>query len=71
VLWLEVPRTIDLSAVTARLKQKNVLLDARLAEWFFNEPHLHGTRINFAQESIARTRLGLELLAQELRREFK
>ena len=69
VLWLELPRRVDLFAVTERLKVQGVLLDARLNEWFFNEPHLHGTRINYAQESIERTRQGLELLAQEIRRE--
>jgi DNA-binding transcriptional MocR family regulator len=71
VLWLEVPRAVDLSAVTMRLKAQNVALDARLTEWFFGAPHLHGTRINYAQESIARTRQGLELLAQEIRRELR
>jgi DNA-binding transcriptional MocR family regulator len=67
VLWLELPRQVDLFALSERLKKKDVLLDARLSEWFFGEPHLHGTRINYAQESVERTRQGLELLAKELR----
>jgi DNA-binding transcriptional MocR family regulator len=67
VLWLELPRRADLNALTERLKKQNVLLDGRLNEWFFGEPHLHGTRINYAQESVERTRQGLELLAKELR----
>jgi len=70
VLWLELPRRVDLHAMTERLRENNVLLDARLKEWFFGTPHLHGTRINYAQESIERTRRGLELLAQEIRREL-
>jgi len=67
VLWLEMPRRVDLFALTERLKAQGVLLDARLNEWFFGEPHLHGTRINYAQESIERTRRGLELLAEAIR----
>jgi len=55
-----------LHAVTEKLKAQDVLLDAGLNEWFFSEPHLHGTRINYAQESIERTRQGLELLAKTL-----
>jgi DNA-binding transcriptional MocR family regulator len=67
VLWLELPRSVDLIALTHRLREKGVALEARLNEWFFGEPHLHGTRINYAQESVERTRQGLELLAKELR----
>jgi 2-aminoadipate transaminase len=70
VLWLELPRRVDLHNVTERLGKVGVSLDARLNEWFFGEPHLHGTRINYAQESVERTRVGLELLAQEIRREL-
>ncbi len=71
VLWLEIPRRVDLASLTERLKKKDVLLDARLNEWFFSQPHLHGTRINYAQESIERTRVGLEILAQELRNDLE
>ena len=71
VLWLELPRKVDLHAMTERLNAKGVLLAARLSEWFFDEPHLHGTRINYAQESVERTRRGLELLAEEIRRELR
>jgi DNA-binding transcriptional MocR family regulator len=70
ILWLELPRAIDLRALTARLEPKGVALDARLSNWFFGVPHIHGTRINYAQESIERTREGLELLAAEIRREL-
>src|SRR5262249_48534037 len=56
VLWLEMPRRVDLPRLTARLKDRGVLLDPRLGEWFFGEPHLHGTRVNYAQESLERTR---------------
>ena len=67
VLWLELPHRIDLRLLTARLEKEGVLLDARLNEWFFHKPHLHGTRINYAQESIARTHKGLAILAKEIR----
>jgi DNA-binding transcriptional MocR family regulator len=58
-----------LLSLTRRMAERNIVLDARLDEWFFGPPHLHGTRINYAQESIERTRQGLEILAEEVRRE--
>ena len=68
VLWLELPKQIDLNILSNTCREKGVLLDQRVQDWFFGEPHLHGIKIGFAQETERRMTQGLEILAQEIRR---
>jgi DNA-binding transcriptional MocR family regulator len=68
VLWLELPRKIDLKQLNDGLSKKGVSLDMRTADWFFGDPHLHGTKIGYAQITSEQMRKGLEILAAEIRR---
>jgi DNA-binding transcriptional MocR family regulator len=68
ILWLELPKQVDLQRLNGELQERNIVLNAPLNDCFFGTPHLHGVRINYAQESIERTRQGLEILSQTIRR---
>jgi DNA-binding transcriptional MocR family regulator len=68
VLWLELPQKVDLKKLNESLLKKSVSLDMRTADWFFGEPHLHGTKIGYAQITSHQMRKGLEILAAEIRR---
>ncbi len=68
VLWLELPKKIDLRDLSERLLAKGVALDMRTADWFFGTPHLHGVKIGYAQISSEKMKRGLEILADELKR---
>jgi DNA-binding transcriptional MocR family regulator len=70
-LWLEIPRRVHLGRLSGRLAEKGVSLAASLPAWFFGEPHLHGTRLGYAWLSVAAMHRGLELLAQEIRRQLR
>ena len=70
VLWLELPGRVDLQRLGARMVEKGVRLDARLAAWFFGEPHLNGTRIGYAGLPAAQLQRGLEVLAAGIREEI-
>lgn len=66
ILWLEIPKQVSLKDLAAATAAKKVFLDMRTQDWFFGEPHLHGTKIGFAQNSTQKLRKGLEVLAQEI-----
>jgi len=68
ILWLEIPRDVDLVALAERLGKRQVSLEARTGDWFFGAPHLHGVRIGYAQCDSKRLTMGLEILADEIRR---
>jgi DNA-binding transcriptional MocR family regulator len=71
LLWLEIPRFINLAKLDERVRRKGVTLDLRTSQCFFGEPHLHGTRIGFAfLQSDSMTR-GLEVLSNAIREELK
>lgn len=71
MLWLEIPRTIDLQRVTDKLKLKHVTIDQRLKDWFFDEPHLYGIKIGFAYNELKIMERGIEILADVLGQEMR
>lgn len=70
-LWLEIPQRVDLSVLSDRLAVRNVILGMDLQAWFFRAPHLHGTRLGYAQLPAETMQKGLEILAQEIRRQLQ
>lgn len=69
ILWLEIPRRVPLAKVTESMAKQNVFLDyERIQDWFFDKPHLHGTKIGFAQNSVTKLQRALELLSQEIKK---
>ncbi|MGE0527238.1 MAG: PLP-dependent aminotransferase family protein [Bdellovibrionales bacterium] len=71
VLWLELPRTIDLKRLDEALLSRGVTLDMRTADWFFGAPHLHGIKIGYAQTDSKQMEKGIGILAAELKRALK
>lgn len=65
-LWLELPRSVDLDAVVARLARDQVWVDPSTAA-FLAEPHLHGIRIGYAYLAEPQLRRALELLAAAMK----
>jgi DNA-binding transcriptional MocR family regulator len=65
-LWLEVPRAIDLRALSERLAARGVHIEAT-ASAFVGEAHLHGFRVSYAYLPEATLRTGLAILGEELR----
>jgi DNA-binding transcriptional MocR family regulator len=62
ILWLELPRRVDLGALRAWTVARGVEIgDSDHA--FVGEPHLHGFRIGYAFHSAERLRHGLAVLA--------
>jgi DNA-binding transcriptional MocR family regulator len=67
LVWLELPREVDLARLRERLAERHVAIDARTLA-FSGEPHLHGFPIGYAYLSSQRLRAALEVLAEELAR---
>jgi DNA-binding transcriptional MocR family regulator len=68
VLWLELPKSVDLSKLQGTAAANGAAIDLHTKHWFSGEPHLHGTRIGFAFLSPARMQRGVEILADAVRR---
>lgn len=68
IVWLEIPKKVSLKDLAAATAQKKVFLDLRTQSWFFGEPHLHGTKIGFAQNSVLKLKNGIEILSQEIKK---
>lgn len=65
-LWLELPRSIDMSALEAHLARRGVHISNASAA-FIGAPHLHGFRIAYAFLSELEMRSALTILADALR----
>ena len=65
-LWLELPRSVDLVALEARLARHGVQVSNTSAA-FIGVPHLHGFRIAYAYLSEDTMRRALTILAAALR----
>jgi DNA-binding transcriptional MocR family regulator len=71
VLWLELPKTVDLRRLQDSVQQKGVVISLDTANWFFGEPHLHGVRVGFAYLTPTLMERGLEILAGSIRKQMK
>ncbi|MGH8255483.1 MAG: PLP-dependent aminotransferase family protein [Steroidobacteraceae bacterium] len=71
ILWLEVPRAVDLEKLAGRLAARKVLISRPLNACFFGKPHLHGTRIGFAYLPVAAMQQALDILSDEIRRQLR
>ncbi|MBI4952527.1 MAG: PLP-dependent aminotransferase family protein [Myxococcales bacterium] len=67
LLWLEVPRSVDLDALAARLAERQVVV-APTPLAFQGEPHLHGLPLGYAFLDSERLARALEILGAELGR---
>jgi len=67
VLWLDLPRSVDLGRLRSRLKERGGHIDDS-GEAFHGEPHLHGFRLSYAFAPAPLLRRGLEIVAEELAR---
>ena len=67
ILWVDLPRSVEMGALTRRLAERNVTIDPS-TEAFQGEPHLHGFRLGYAFSPAPALRKGLEILAEELRK---
>lgn len=65
-LWLEVPREVDLDALSATMLERGVSIENTRSH-FAGEPHLHGFRVSFAFASEAAMARAVALLASALR----
>ncbi|MFO0571229.1 MAG: PLP-dependent aminotransferase family protein [Polyangiaceae bacterium] len=70
LLWLEVPKRVDLARLSARTLERKVELSLR-ERAFFGAPHLHGLPIGFAFLKTEALVSALEVLGQELRAELE
>jgi len=71
VLWLELPKTVDLQRLKDGVRKKGVVINLDTANWFFGEPHLHGIRVGFAYLTPSLMERGLEILAGRIREQMK
>jgi DNA-binding transcriptional MocR family regulator len=71
VLWLELPKRVDLEKLRDDLHARGVSIALHTRQWFFGEPHLHGTRIGFAFISCAAMQRGIEIFADAVRRQLQ
>lgn len=70
VLWLEVPKRINLESLARNLKERGVSIQLQLSA-FFGTPHSHGFKIGYAFLSRAEMTKALEILASELKEQMR
>lgn len=66
-LWLEVPRSVDLEALRARMSERRVNLEDTSSH-FTGAPQLHGFRVSYAFSKPEPLRAALAALGEELAR---
>lgn len=64
IVWLELPRSVDLGRLQARLAERGVIIGMH-PDRFFGNPHLHGFSIGFAYLSPDDLARGLGILGEE------
>ena len=69
VLWLELPKRVDLNSLVTRLKEQSVLVELAKNS-FFGQPHSHGFKIGYAFLSQPEMEEGIEKLSQEIKRQM-
>ncbi len=69
LLWLECPKRVVIEVLVERLKARKVLIQPS-HDAFFDKPHLHGFKIGYALPSVKEMQTGIEILSEELKKEF-
>ncbi|MEE8303829.1 MAG: PLP-dependent aminotransferase family protein [Candidatus Tectomicrobia bacterium] len=69
-LWLEMPKRVEGETIKARLKARHVAIHLS-HQAFFGRPHLNGFRIGYALLPPDELRRGIEIVAEELKRDLK
>ena len=67
LLWLELPKSVDLRKLGEQVSRKGVGIYTGTSNWFFGEPHLHGTRIGFASLTPEAMTRALGILSKAIR----
>lgn len=66
VLWVEIPRSVNVQELAEKLRERQVIVDPR-RDGFFGTPTLHGFPLGFAFLPPAQLTRALEILAEELK----
>lgn len=69
-LWLEVPRSVELSALSARMRERGVNIESTVdhfAQKHGAAPHLHGFRVSYAYCDEDKLSRAIAWLGEELR----
>ena len=69
VLWLEIPRKVNLESLQERLKEQGILVQPT-KNAFFGEPHSHGFKIGYAFLSQPEMEEALEKTSKEIKRQL-
>ncbi|HSN68892.1 MAG TPA: PLP-dependent aminotransferase family protein, partial [Thermoanaerobaculia bacterium] len=70
LLWVEVPRAVDLTRLARNLAAQRVSIDTS-RESFFGEPHLHGFKLGYAYPTPEQLETGIPRLARAIARELE
>ena len=69
VLWLELPKRVNLERLMQKLKDQKILIQLSDSS-FFGKPHSHGFKIGYAFLSQTEMEHAIEKLAREVKREL-
>ncbi|OFZ12752.1 MAG: hypothetical protein A2X86_15685 [Bdellovibrionales bacterium GWA2_49_15] len=69
VLWLELPKKVNLEMLTVKLKDQGVLIQLS-NNAFFGEPHSHGFKIGYAFSSQQEMAEAIEKTSREIKRQM-
>jgi len=70
LLWMELPRAVDLDRLSARLLERGIVIDAT-RESFFGTPHLHGFKLGYAYPKPAQLERAIPMLGAAITREMR
>ena len=69
VLWLELPKRVNLDSLMNNLRDQGVLIQLPTFA-FFQAPHSHGFKIGYAFLSQPEMEQGIEKLSKEIKRQM-
>jgi 2-aminoadipate transaminase len=70
LLWVELPKTVDLERLGERLAAERIHIDTSRAS-FFGAPHLHGFKLGYAYPKPGQLESAIPRLAQAIARELE
>lgn len=68
VLWLELPKRVELNLLATRLREQGILIQLA-TNAFFGKPHSHGFKIGYAFLSQPEMEEGIDKFSKELKRQ--